>query len=106
MPRRRDERNRVLGPTWLPSSGYWRITVITPSAPDPKDRSTAQYYREEDEAIEVADKLRARINRLTATTLETAIERYDAFLTEKGTGEISRNETRRRLRVFFPDLDK
>jgi integrase len=102
MPRRRDERNRVLGPTWCPSIGYWRVVVVTPAAPDPKDRRTPSFYREKDEADEVAEQLRLKLLQLEAITLQHAVTQYEQHLVDKNT--IGYVETIRRLRAFFPDL--
>lgn len=103
MPRRRDECARVLGPTWLPSQGYWRIVVITPQAPEPRDRRSTKYYREEADAIEVVQRIEQRLERLNGCTVEQAIEGYREHLKAKDTGSISYNETIRRLRLFFPN---
>lgn len=96
MPRPTDQRTRVLGPTWIPSRERWRIVVITPEAARPEDRRTTSLYREEDEAREVADALRLRLENVS---MERAIDQY-----EKHLADTSRKETVRRLRLFFPDL--
>lgn len=99
MPRRRDLRPRVLGPTWLKNQEYFRVVVITPEEPRPEDRRVARYYRDAPKAQTAADKARERLKLDYAIAVEDAITEYEQHLTEKGT--IGRAETIRRLRAFF-----
>jgi integrase len=104
MARQRDEEARVLGPYWVERRQAWRIKTVDPRGNGGRGRSVDRYF----ESWEDADKWRKlneeRLKLLAGKTLERAIPAYDAHLAEKGTGAISRKETVRRLRAFFPDL--
>ena len=102
MARPTDERPRVIGPVWLEGKQRWRIIAITPDAPLPENRRTESYYRTQEEADAAKEELEGS---LTDVTMESAITKYEAYLSECGTVEDSRRETCRRLRLFFPDLD-
>ncbi len=103
MPRRQDDRPRVLGPVWCASKGYWRVTTIDPEQVDPRNRSRERYFAEREEAQEYRDLKAAALERLRGVTVKAAIDGYKQHLNEKGTGAVSYNETVRRLQLFFPD---
>lgn len=109
MGRRRDETDRVLGPTFIPSkagASRWRVVVISPKETREDRRRLTRWFTTEVDAQEVCDQVAAGISRRNATTLDGAIRDYEQHLAEKGTGEKSRAETCRRLRLFFPELDR
>lgn len=100
MPRRRDERPRVLGPYWIEARQEWRIVVVNPEASNPAARRVVRHYREESEAIEDVEAARRLIEQNTALTMEAVIDAYEQHMQESETkcfGEIIR-----RMRVFFP----
>ncbi len=103
MPRKRDEENRVIGPTWIPSRERWRVVIITPEAVDPRERTRTRHFREEADANEVADDQRLTLLRFESTTVGQAIDAYREYLVVKGTGSQSYDETTRRLKLFFPN---
>lgn len=102
MPRRRDERARVLGPTWIPSKSRWRVVVITPKAARGDGRPDTRWFVDEEEANEFVAVTTGKLEKLSGTTLKQAIGAYEQHLAAKGT--IGSGETLRRLRLFFPDL--
>jgi integrase len=102
MGRRRDESNRVKGPTWIPSKKRWRIVVIA-TKPSTGNRERRTRWFDDAELAEVAkEEIEAGFHRLSTITTKQAIEQYREHLKEKGTVEVSYNETARRLHLFFP----
>jgi integrase len=106
MPRRRDEQARVIGPTWIPSRERWRVVVKRPGRDQKDDRERLRHFVDEATAQTYADGIRGQLARLDNTTVEQAITMYAEHLEKKQNGEVSRKETRRRLRLFFssPEL--
>jgi integrase len=108
MGRHTDERDRVLGPTLIPSKAgrkRWRVVVISPKETRPGRRRVTKWYATDDEAQEVCDQVKRGFKHRNASTIESAISGFVEHLREKGTGSISYKETERRLRLFFPALD-
>lgn len=101
MPRPRNEERRVLGPTWIPSRKKWRVLSINPGETKEEDRERSRFFDDEHEAAAHAEELRQKLAKLNSRPIEDAITLYETFLMEKGTGEVSRKETIRRLRLFF-----
>lgn len=101
MPRRRDERARVLGPTWCKDKQAWRATVLQPQADEPRHRRTYRYFGDEEEANDWIAETRAKLVRLEGTTFEAALDAFEIELHERGNLENSIAEAMRRLRVFF-----
>lgn len=101
MPRRRDDRPRVLGPTWCKDKASWRATVLQPQADEPGHRRTYRYFGDEKEANEWIEETRAKLVRLSGTTFADALDAYEVALTERGNLASSVHETMRRIRLFF-----
>lgn len=107
MPgRRRDDRNRVNGPTWIKSRERWRVEVITKSASTGNRKRTTRWFVDEALAQDCRDEIAAGLERLSATTAHQAIDEYRAHLHDKGTGAISYLETVRRLKLFFSEPER
>jgi integrase len=102
MPRRKDERPRVLGPYWIESTGYYRVTTVDPEQADPKNRRRDSYFREREEAEEYQRLKTEAMQRLYGLTFAAAIDAYREHMKEMGNMESSYEETPRRLRLFFP----
>lgn len=105
MGRRKDERARVLGPTWVVSRERYRVTVITPQAGGPDGRETTRWFTDQTEAQDFADAIASKLARFSTTTIGEAIKQYQNNLHEQGTLPVSYKEVIRRLRAFFPDHD-
>lgn len=106
MPRRRDERARVLGPTYCKDKEAWRATVLQPQADEPGHRRTYRYFGDEDEAKDWIEETRQKLVRLSGTTIEQALKEYGQQLRERGNKEESDDETMRRLGIFFKPVTK
>jgi integrase len=104
MPRPRDEEKRVIGPTWLPSRKRWRVIVKSPGEVKEEDRERSRLFVGITEAEAYAEEIAGKLARLNSCTIEVAIQLYDQFLTAKGTGQKSRDETCRRFRAFFEKI--
>jgi integrase len=100
MGRRRDENTRILGPTWIPSRDRWRVLIVTPGAR--KSTRRPRYFVSRAAANAFVEEIEPGISKLASVTVEHAIDGYHEFLIDSGTKESSANETRRRLRLFFP----
>lgn len=105
MPRRRDERDRVLGPYWIEAKKQWKATLLIPTAVERRDRRTDRYFGDEKEARDWVASIRGKLVRLEGTTVGSAIKDYQTHLETKGTRSISYDETIRRLKLFFPKHD-
>lgn len=108
MPRQRGE-SRVLGPTYVPSRAAagrapWRLMVIEVRDGEAESRRAA-WFDTEQEAEDTRADLVGRLVALRRTTIAQAIDQYRDHLVEKGTGEVSYKETRRRLLAFFAKSD-
>lgn len=107
MPRRKDERKRVLGVYDRGekySSDRYRIIIVEPGNGKPLTRDYSTPGQAETAKRIVEDEWTKQ--EVEAKTVNEAIDAYDLHLKEKGTGDISRVETIRRLRLFFaPVLD-
>lgn len=104
---RRDERRRVLGP--YDYKTRWVIIVVDPSRAGGSGTASARMPREfktEAKARAAKKVIEDNWSRLETTTVSEAIDMYLEYLTAKGTGEISRTETVRRLRAFFTAPDR
>jgi integrase len=103
MPRRPDERPRVLGPYWSEAKKYWRITRVEPGGPPGQSRRRDSYFGTRDEAEEYRQLKLSSYERLRGTTFGGALEAYEKYLKEKGNKDVSIQETVRRLKLFFPE---
>jgi integrase len=103
MPRRRDERARVVGPHWIESKGYYCVSTVEPQANGGAGRRNDRYFREIEEANDWRQIVEARLARLEGVTVAIALDRYEQRLSEKGNKDKSREEKMRRLRLFFAD---
>ena len=104
MPRRRDDRARVLGPTWIKSREYYRVMVITPSPNGGACRRSTRWFTDKAEADDFAEAVEKKLARFVTTTIDDAITDYQQHLHDSGTLPVSYRETIRRLRLFFPSL--
>ena len=104
MPRPRDEEKRVIGPTWLPSRERWRVIVKSPGEAKEEDRERSRLFVDQHEADAYAEGVAKKLALLSSCTIGVAIEMYEPFLEAKGTGEVSRKETCRRMRAFFEEV--
>lgn len=106
MPRRRDERARVLGPTWCESRQRYRVTTLDPGATEATSRKRDRYFAVEEEAKEYRNLKEQDLKRLAGTTIEQALEQFKAYLPERGNKPASDKETMRRLGLFFQSVMK
>lgn len=111
MPRRRDERARVLGPTWCQEKEAWRITVVDPSRDGSGSGRNYRYFGgEKDQGQKDALKFKriqeVRLVRLSGTTIEQALDEFRQYLPERGNKPASDTETMRRLGLFFKSVLK
>ncbi len=104
MPRRREERPRVLGPYKL-STGVYRVTTLDPGANKGQGGRRDRQFGSYEEAEQCRQEIEAQLERLLGRTISEALGLYEDYLIEKGTGEISWKETLRRLHLFFPDTE-
>lgn len=105
MPRRRDEKARVLGPTWIPSRGQWRITKVDPRADGGGGRRNCRYFASEKEATEFRALIEPRLVRLQRRTVADALDAHEQYLLEQGNNlPESYGERMRRLRLFFAPM--
>lgn len=101
MPRRRDERPRVLGPTWCEDKQAWRVTTVDPKGNGGAGGRTYRYLASEEEAREWREVTEARLARLEGITIAVALDTFEINLRERGNLETSVTEAMRRLRLFF-----
>jgi integrase len=99
VPRRRNEERRILGP--YHDGGEIRYVVVNPRACEKEDQRRSYTFTSEAEAQGFIEGVRAEWATLDERTVTMALELYLEHLERKGTGEISRTETARRLRLFF-----
>lgn len=109
MPRRRDERARVLGPTWCKDKEAWRATVLKPGGDEQGHRRSYRYFGgDKDEAEKQAKRwvaeTRAKLVRLEGVTFKQAIDRFEDHLKERGNQEVSITNPIGWLRLFFADV--
>jgi integrase len=107
MPRRRDDRKRVLGP--YNRGDEWRIIVVDPGESDPRRRRITRDFAgpgAEETAVKAREKVEAGWAEIEARTVDDAITEYGHYQERKGNLPTSVKETARRLRVFFPKLDR
>lgn len=100
MSRKRDERVRILGPTWLESMQYYRVLTVTPRPYPEKSKRDARYFNSQKDADDYVEDLTKLLPKLNTNTIEQAISGFEQYLIEKGTKGYQ--ETVRRLRQFFP----
>ncbi len=105
MPRRRNERARVLGPYWNKAIGKWRVTQVDPGADGGRGRRTDRCFGSLKDAEQWKDILDARLSRLEGRTLKLALDGYEKELEARGNALQSRVEKMRRLRLFFEDAE-
>lgn len=106
MPRRRDERARVLGPTWCEDRQAWRITIVDPSGDGGGGRRNYRYFggtkeKGEDAAVKFKKIQVARLVRLEGVTIEGALSVFEAELRSRGNLESSIAQCKRWLELFF-----
>jgi integrase len=106
MPRRRDERARVLGPTWCKDKASWRATVLQPQADESGHRRTYRYFGDKNEAQDWIEETRAKLVRLSGVTIEQALTEYREHLRERDNKEESDDEKLRRLGKFFESVKR
>src|SRR5262245_53044724 len=102
--RRRDERPRVLGPSWNKARRRWRIRIIDPGKSEADSVDDTRWFKSEKDAQATKKELEAEFARRNSTTVEDAIRLYEQHLQDSGT--IGYGETIRRLRLFFPELSR
>ena len=61
MARRRNDRPRVLGPTWIPSCNYYRVTTIDPKGDGGAGRRMRRYFGSVEEANDWKNMIEARL---------------------------------------------
>lgn len=100
MPRRREERARVLGPYWNKGKGYWVVTTVEPQADGGRGRRLDRCFGGEQEAHEWKAVVGARLSRLEGRTVSQAIDAFEQHLAHN-IAETSWKERGKRLRTFF-----
>lgn len=103
MPRRRDERARVLGPTWIPSKNKWRIIIIKPGAGAKDCERHAGWFDNEEDAQKVCNEVAPGLAKLSKRTIGETLDEYLPHLIDRGLRPKTYNETIRRLKLFFTD---
>jgi len=104
MPRRRDERARVLGPTWCTDKQAWRVTTVDPKGIGGTSGRAYRYFGSKEEANDWREVTEARLIRLEGITIGTALEQYETALRERGNLESTIDDTRRWLGFFFASV--
>jgi integrase len=103
MGRNRDETDRVIGPTFIPSrkgASKWRVILLSPKAANPSRRRVTRWFATEADGQEVCDQVDEGIAYKNSCTIGSVIDEYEQHLASAGT--IGHHETIRRLRLFFP----
>src|SRR5262245_22654891 len=99
MARRKCNRERVLGP-YAERYG-WRIVHVTAGG----ERAT-QFFATEKEARRAVAGLQRELGEAPEKTIDDALTAYEAYMRdEKGNKPLSIDQTKRKLRRFFPDLE-
>jgi integrase len=97
--RKKIEGPRVVGPTWIPSKGMFRLFIYQ-AIPGSADCKRNIRWADDFEAADlIREKAEEAIARSTVVTIAQAIDAYE----EAGNGK--RAEVCRRLRLFFPRLE-
>lgn len=104
MPRRRDERARVLGPTWCKDKESWRATILQPQANEPGHRRTYRYFGDKQEAQDWIDETSAKLVRLAGTTIREALDMFEVELRNRGILDSSVAQTKRWMEFFFESV--
>lgn len=105
MPRRRDERARVLGPTWCKDKQAWRVTTVDPKGIGGASGRTYRYFGDKEEARDWREVTEARLVRLEGTTFEMAFVAFEQELRNRGNKVSSVNEALRRIKTFFAGVE-
>lgn len=104
MPRRRDERARVLGPTWCEDKKTWRVTTVDPKGIGGTSGRSYRYFGDEEEANDWKEVTKARLVRLEGVTIDEALAQYEVALRERGNLESTVADTKRWLGFFFASV--
>lgn len=103
MPRRRDERARVLGPYWIKARQQWLVTTLDPKGNGGRGRRIDRWFGLEQDAHAFVEVTGLRLARLEGRTVGEAIDEYEKELAARSLRETSWRERGERLRVFFED---
>ncbi len=98
MARRKNERERVLGP--YSDRGKWRIVHVGRGG-----ERAAQVFETEGEARRAVSALIKKLGLGESRTIEEALEAYEQHLREKGNKDSSIGQTLAKMRRFFPERD-
>jgi integrase len=101
MPRRRDERARVLGPTWCKDKAAWRVTTVDPKGIGGASGRSYRYFGSEEDAGVWKEVTEARLVRLEGVTVEGALSMFETELRGRGNLESSVAQCKRWLELFF-----